>query len=1573
VVRRIKVSRARAITPSLLLGLSLVGLSLMLARPPMSRAATTLTVNSTADDGTGTCTASKCTLRDAILSAASGDTITFSLPANSTITLTSGELLINKNLTINGPGANLLTVQRSTTSGIPDFRIFHIAADSFNVTISGLTISNGSARSNDYGGGIYSESSGTVSFTNGVASGNSAGFGGGLLNLAGTMNVTGCTISGNTIYYDGGGIFNYGGTLTLTNSTIAGNTAGSVGGGRGGGIYNYGGTLTLTNSTIAGNTAGVGVGAGGGGILNGGGTVTLTNSTISGNSADRGGGILNGGGTVTLTNSTISGNSGRDGGGIYNNSSGSSTVNLTSSTISGNSASFGGGIESDGGTVTITNSTISGNTAGGGILIGGGTVTIINSTIAGNTTGSSGGGGIYNYGGTLMLTNSTIAGNTAGSGGSGGGIFNDGGGTVNLTNSTISGNSSSNSEGGGIFNQTGTVTATNSTISNNSASAGGGIRNAGGTVNARNTIIAKNTVTALAPDFVGTLNSQGFNLIGNSSGTNITPTTGDQIGTPASPIDPKLETDGTGKPLLKNNGGPTQTIALLPGSTAIDKGQSRFSSTDQRGFTRPIDTPAIANAGDGSDIGAYEVQPDQLIGCSEINLVVNNNSDGSAGSLRAVIASACGGSTITFAANVRGTIALTSAELLINKNLTISGPGANLLSVQRSAAGGTPAFRIFNIAANFNVAISGLTITNGSAPGNFGGGISNNGSTVAITNCAVSGNAAASGGGIYNNGATLTITNSTISGNSGNGGGIFNDAGTVTITSSTISGNSAQFFGGGIYNFSSMRITNSTIAGNTAGSSGGGGIYNDSNGTVTVRNTLIALNTSASGPDVKGALISQGYNLIGNSSGATISPTPYPDQIGVTAAQLNLGPLQDNGGPTKTHALLSGSTAIDKGDSGGTSTDQRGFARPVGIANVSGGDGSDIGAFEVQATPTLQFSSTTYSVNENAGTATISVTRANDTSVAATVNYATSNGTATAGADYTATSGTLSFASGDVSKTFSITIINDSLNEPNETVNLTLSSVTGNAALGTPSTAVLTIVDDDPLPGLSINDVSVAEGNSGTTNANFTVSLSAASGQTVTVNYATANGTATAGSDYVATSGTLTFTPGQTSKPITVTVIGDTTVEPDETFFVDLSSPTNAAITRSRGTGTIINDDNPLVSNLQFSTTSYSVDEGGSSTTITVTRTGDTSGTVTVDYQTSDLSAQQRTDYTIGAGTVTLGPGETSKSFVVLIVNDLYVEGNEVLNLALSNPTGGAALVSPSVATLTIIDNDSTSATTNPLDDARFFVQQHYYDFLSRYPDASGWDFWTSQITQCGTDATCLRNKRIDVSNAYFYELEYQQTGAYVFRLYRAAFGNTQPFPNPDGSNSTEANKLPSYAKFAFDRARVVGGSSLAQGQLDFATVFVQRAEFKNKYSVGLDGPGFVDALLLTIKNDLSVDLGSQRTALLDLFNQNGGGTAGLGAVLYRLADDNAQTNPINNRAFIDEEYNRAFVATQYFGYLRRDPDIGGFLFWLGQVSSAPLRDVTKQHAMVCSFITSDEYQQRFSPVVTHSNAECTH
>jgi hypothetical protein len=325
-----------------------------------------------------------------------------------------------------------------------------------------------------------------------------------------------------------------------------------------------------------------------------------------------------------------------------------------------------------------------------------------------------------------------------------------------------------------------------------------------------------------------------------------------------------------------------------------------------------------------------------------------------------------------------------------------------------------------------------------------------------------------------------------------------------------------------------------------------------------------------------------------------------------------------------------------------------------------------------------------------------------------------------------------------------------------------------------------------------------------------------------------------------------------------------------------------------------------------------------------------------------------------------------TKASNVLLTNNLQLAGSQQVEKGIYVNSQD----STNVATQHNLEDPLPS---NPLDSAKFFVRQHYLDFLSRYPDTDGWDYWNYQISQCGADATCNHNKRVDASNAFFYELEFQQTGSYVYRVYRAAFGNNQPFPNPDTSNDTERKKIPSYAVFASDRARVVGGANLTQGQLDFANAFVQRSEFVTKYPANLDGAAFIDAVLATIQNDLGIDLTLQKPALLTLFNQAGGSNAGRGVVMYRLANDDlvGGNGGINNRALIDAEYNRAFVATQYFGYLRRDADIGGLLFWLGQVSSAPLRDTSKQHAMVCSFITSAEYQLRFSPVVTHFNTEC--
>ena len=209
--------------------------------------------------------------------------------------------------------------------------------------------------------------------------------------------------------------------------------------------------------------------------------------------------------------------------------------------------------------------------------------------------------------------------------------------------------------------------------------------------------------------------------------------------------------------------------------------------------------------------------------------------------------------------------------------------------------------------------------------------------------------------------------------------------------------------------------------------------------------------------------------------------------------------------------------------------------------------------------------------NSGIRTATFMVTLSAATAQTVTVAYATGNGTATGGSDYISASGTLTFAPGTTTRPISVTINGDTLDEANETFFVNLSSPT-NATLSDAQGAGA-IEDDDPPPSLSINDVTATEGNTGSTNATFTVTLSTASGQQVTVAYETADGTATAGLDYTASAGTLTFAPGATTQSIAVSVSGDALDEPNEVFFLNLGSPVNALVGDGHGTGTIADDD----------------------------------------------------------------------------------------------------------------------------------------------------------------------------------------------------------------------------------------------------------------------------------------------------------------------------------------------------------------------------------------------------------------
>ena len=299
-----------------------------------------------------------------------------------------------------------------------------------------------------------------------------------------------------------------------------------------------------------------------------------------------------------------------------------------------------------------------------------------------------------------------------------------------------------------------------------------------------------------------------------------------------------------------------------------------------------------------------------------------------------------------------GTVNLTGALPDLSTNLAIAGPGADEFTVRRDSGGD---YRIFTVTSGSVVSISGITISGGNVPlGSDGGGILINGGTLTITDSTISDNSADQGGGIFNQGGTLTVTSSTISDNSAIiGGGVFSNTDLsgpkTTITNTTISGNTALQRGGGVINFDGLSvIEHSTITNNTAPSGFGSGVA--SVGSALTRTEVLSTIISANpGTDVdvgqpNNTFVSKGYNLIGTGN-ATGAFNQTGDQVGVTDPKLD--PLADNGGPTQTHALLTGSPAINaipQGTNGCGTTfteDQRGVSRPQGSA-------CDIGSFELE-------------------------------------------------------------------------------------------------------------------------------------------------------------------------------------------------------------------------------------------------------------------------------------------------------------------------------------------------------------------------------------------------------------------------------------------------------------------------------------------------------------------------------------------------------------------------------------------------------------------------------------------------
>ena len=1211
------------------------------------------------------------------------------------------------------------------------------------------------------------------------------------------------TTGSNNFAPGGGGIMNMG-ALTLTSVVVSGNSTGAgftgpTGGhaGDGGGIYNSG-TLTLTLfSTVSGNRTG----KGGGG------------SFLAGNGG-RGGGIFNESGTVTINSSTVSGNVTGDGGaaltgggqfpgaggGIYNNTN--ATTNINNSAVRDN----------------VTGVFVSGAQGPAGGLLNEGTMTITGGHISGNTGAEV--SGIWNASGSLNIANGTVSGNSTGVAIKLGDVQS----AVTLTNCTVASN-----PGGGIV-----VTSPLAPV-------------------VRNTIIAGNG----GSDVSGAFNSQGHNLVGNGDGATGFGASGNQVGSAATPVNPRLGP-------LADNGGQTKTHALLPGSPAIDAGDDALAkdasnntlTSDGRGAPSPrfADGPD-ADAVQTVDIGAFEAHP-----------TVEDIAD----------KSMLEGSTLSFNFNVGSdsfglssvTATSSNTALVPNNaaNISISGTGSQrTLSVTPAAsAHGTTTITVTVMATNGRTASDTFLLT-------------------VLQSTTIS---SVSGSGVYAGTATLTAT--LTSGGSGlpgktvvfmlNGspaGSATTDAGGVaTKTDVPLSGFNAGTFGG---------VVLAVFPGdaNFGTSSGAGPL------TVAKADTTTTVTASDATFD-------------GNTHGATAVVTgPGGLNQSLSVIYTGDGPY----GPTATPPKFVGGYTASASFAGDSNYNPSSDSEDFSIVKASQ-------TITFDAIPDKTFGDANFSVSATATSGLpVSFAASGNCTVTAGSVHITGAGSCTITASQ---AGDESFnAAPDVSRSFQIakaasaTGLFSSSNPSGVGQPVSFSAFVTSGA-GTPTGSVQFKSDGANLG----SPVALDAGGVAT----LTTSSLTAGTHTITAdyggdaNFASSSGTL-AGGQGVAAGGVLGF---------------------NGNFIVGERSP--------------------------------------GSVTVTVTRSGSTALAVDVDYATDEGStpsvfvpcsavtgtALDRCDYTKALGTLHFAAGESEKTFVVLINDDTYVEGEERADLRLSNPTGGAAL-GPRAVTSLIIGDDSPENFGNPLDDDANFVKQHYHDFLNREPDADGLAFWKNQMANCGNPN--LEVCRVNVSAAFFKSIEFQETGYLVYRTYKVAYGDATS-PGVPGTVPVVR-----FREFLSDTQRIGQGvqvgvgdwqTRLVENKNAYALEFVQRPRFTAEYPSTLTPSQFVEKLNANTGGVLTQD---ERDTLVNTLSSDNT-THGRSVILSVVAE-----KPLLRQ----REFNRAFVLMEYFGYLRRNPDdapqpglnYSGWKFWLDKLEQFNGNFV--QAEMVKAFLASDEYRQRFA------------
>ena len=996
----------------------------------------TLTVTATTDSGAGSGTSGDlryCITRantdgltgltDTIVFSAStaGGAVNFADGGSHTINLTAGlQTITDPGLTITGPGAAAVTV----AGGAGSFRIFNVSPGAGNaVAMSGMTVSGGNTGT---GAGI-NEANGDLTLTNMVIQNNSStSFGAGVFNgSTGTLTITGSTISGNSTSVGGGGVVNYGaGAMFLTNCTISGNTSG----GNGGGVANFNpGTDTLTGDTITGNRS-----VSGGGVFGGNGsTWTIGTTTIAGNTATSGGGGMkstNPAG-LTITASTLAGNTtaGIAGGLYVSGAVGAGGVTISNTTLANNTAVSGGGVGLGNllGTITLTSDTITANTAtnanavpglgGGGIDVASvnltagqsAVVALDNSIVSGNRS-ANGTGDIAAVPAPVVGATVSVAAQYSAIGNAGGYTLIDGG--NNLIGYTLL---------LGPLGNNGGPTATVPVLAA-SPLLGVGDPSLDGTTDQRGVSRPQGMGPGARPDigaYERTANTIGASAaVLNVTAANppatytFTVTYADDVPINVGSIDAGDVTittpAGVSVPTVGlvsvNSSNPIKVIATYqftaPGGawTAADGGLY----TVVMGSNQVTDANGAVPAG---PLAVFQVAVPTTF------VVTNTNDDTNPGSLRYAItqanAIAPNPALIVFNTNPANgtdfsqpqTIALTTSLPTVATNLTISGPGQNLLTI---ASGG---FQVLSFnpgtanAGQFADTVSGLTLS-GANTAVVGAAVSDtNAAALTLANVVIQNNNTSTTGGALNvasSGTSVTITGSTIQNNSagGTGGGInVAAAGTaVTISNSVIQGNTSGVYGGGVYvagscfltitgsNISGnssvssgggigsvaggglITITGSTINGNVAGAAGGGnggGIGNFSTGPVTLVNDTITGNSAGK---TGGGFVNSNGNVI--ITGTTISGNSAANSGGGFA---NYGQPSLSNSVTITGSTISGNTAasITKGGGGvyfGNSVGSGGFTiSNTTIANNTALNGGGIDLNNFGGTLTLTSASIT--------------------------------------------------------------------------------------------------------------------------------------------------------------------------------------------------------------------------------------------------------------------------------------------------------------------------------------------------------------------------------------------------------------------------------------------------------------------------------------------------------------------------------------------------------------------------------------------------------------------------------------